>query len=125
MALYGERKAFYDTKTTCFGIVMLNGTFLRTSILPNKLTLNKLEAKMTLLQKTIKKNLRGILTFYDLKVQKCGVTIDKTKKLSFYLVLSSLIRIFEALLEDTLARQNKKTIVFIWFCPHLFVSLHS
>ena len=32
MALYGERKAFYDTKTTCFGIMMLNGTFLRTSI---------------------------------------------------------------------------------------------
>ena len=27
MALYGERKAFYDTKTTCFGVMMLNDTF--------------------------------------------------------------------------------------------------
>ena len=27
MALYGERKAYYDTKTTCFGTVMLDGTF--------------------------------------------------------------------------------------------------
>ena len=81
MALYGERKAFYDTKTTCFGIVMLNGTFLRTSISPNKLTLNELEAKMTLLQKSYQKNLRGILTFYELKVQKCGAAISDLKTL--------------------------------------------
>ena len=94
MALYDERKAFYDTKTTCFGIVMLSDTFLRAITSPNKHTLNKLEAKVTLLQKRHQKNLRGILTFYDLKVQKCGVTIVKTKKLLFYLVLSSLIRIF-------------------------------
>jgi hypothetical protein len=52
MALYRERKAFYDTKTTCFGSVMLSDTFLRTTTLTNKLTLNTLEAKVTLLPKT-------------------------------------------------------------------------
>ena len=48
MALYDERKAFYDTKTSCFGSVMLSGTFLRTITLTNKLTLNTLEAKAML-----------------------------------------------------------------------------
>ena len=88
--------------------MMLNGTFLRTIMLPNKHTLNKLEAKMTLLQKRYQKNLRGILTFYDLKVQKCGVTIDKTKKLVFYLVLSSLIRIFAVVVRNYIPKISKK-----------------
>jgi hypothetical protein len=52
MAFYSERNAFYDTKTTCFGSVMLSGTFLRTITLTNKLTLNTLEAKVILLPKT-------------------------------------------------------------------------
>ena len=56
MAFYGERKAFYDTKTTCFGSVMLSGTFLRTITLTNKLTLNTLEAKVTLSSKTAHQN---------------------------------------------------------------------
>ena len=42
----------FHTKTTCFGVVMLSDTFLRTIILTNKLTLNMLEAKVTLLLKT-------------------------------------------------------------------------
>ena len=57
MAFYGERKAFYDTKTTCFGSVMLSGTFLRTITLTNKLTLNTLEEKVTLLSKTAHKKI--------------------------------------------------------------------
>ena len=48
MALYDDRKAFYDTKTTCFAMVMHSDTFLRTITLPNKHTVNKLEAKVTL-----------------------------------------------------------------------------
>ena len=48
MALYSERKAFYDTKITCFGSVMLSDTFLRTITLTNKLTLNTLEVKVIL-----------------------------------------------------------------------------
>ena len=38
----------FRTKTTCFGSVMLSDTFLRTITLTNKLTLNVLEAKVTL-----------------------------------------------------------------------------
>ena len=26
--------------------------------------------------------------------------------------------------EDTFARQNKEKLVFLWFCPHLIVTLH-
>ena len=46
----------FTTKTTCFGVVMLSDTFLGTITLPNKQTMNELEAKVTLLQKYIEKN---------------------------------------------------------------------
>ena len=52
MVLYSERKAFYDTKTSCFGVVTLSDTFLGTITLTNNLTLNTLEAKVTLSSKT-------------------------------------------------------------------------
>ena len=45
----------FTTKTTCFGVVMLSDTFLGTITLPNKQTMNELEAKVTLLQKYIEK----------------------------------------------------------------------
>ena len=41
----------FHTKTTCFGVVMLSDTFLRTITLINNLTLNTLEAKVTLSSK--------------------------------------------------------------------------
>ena len=53
MVLYGDREAFYDTKTTCFGSVVASDTFKRTITLTNKLTLNTLEAKVTLSSKTL------------------------------------------------------------------------
>ena len=46
----------FHTKTTCFGVVMLSDTFFRTITLTNKLTLNMLEAKVTLSSKTAHKN---------------------------------------------------------------------
>ena len=53
MVLYGDRESFYDTKTTCFGSVVASDTFKRTITLTNNLTLNTLEAKVTLLSKTL------------------------------------------------------------------------
>ena len=41
----------FHTKTSCFGAVMASDTFLRTITLTNKLTLNMLEAKVTLSSK--------------------------------------------------------------------------
>ena len=41
----------FHTKTSCFGVVMLSDTFLRTTTLTNKMTLNMLEAKVTLSSK--------------------------------------------------------------------------
>ena len=51
-ALYDDRKAFYDTKTTCFGVVMARDTLVRTITLTKGLTLNMLDSKVTLLPKT-------------------------------------------------------------------------
>ena len=49
----------YITKTSCFGIMEANGTFRRTSILPNKLTINELEVKVELSRKII--NLKSLI----------------------------------------------------------------
>ena len=53
------------------------------------------------------------------------LSLDKAKKLSYYLVLFSLIRIFEALPRRHSRSTNQKNYRFIWFCPRLFVSLQS
>ena len=45
----------FHTKTSCFGVVMLSDTFLRTITLINNLTFNMLEAKVTLSPKTAHK----------------------------------------------------------------------
>ena len=48
--------------------MMLNGTFLRTSILPNKLTLNTIEVKMTLSSKTVQKTFFAIVWLQEVAV---------------------------------------------------------
>ena len=60
-----------STKTTCFGIVMLSDTFLRSITLTNMLTLNMLETKVTLSPKTALRRVqprRRSIRHYELPV---------------------------------------------------------
>ena len=50
MALYDERKAIYDSKTSCFAIVLMRDAFARSITLPNKLIQRVLVVKVMLLQ---------------------------------------------------------------------------